>query len=194
MIYQGIKFKTKIINKIPPEHSGLEELKYWCREFHKFHLAPPYPGGSYGNLSFRVKKGEDAFIITGSKIGLKEKLTDDCFVKVSSCSLKNETICISGVKEPSSESMIHFAIYHQRKDINAIFHGHCEKILSNAHRLKIPETKKEEPYGTVELVEKVLEILNNKSFLIMKNHGFISLGKTMQEAGELALGMYQKCL
>ncbi len=194
MIYQGIKFKTKIIDKKTLKHSGLEELKCWCREFHKFHLAPPYPGGSYGNLSFRVKKGADAFIITGSKIGLKGKLTDDCFVKVSSCSLKSGTISISGVKEPSSESRIHFAIYHQRKDINAIFHGHCEKILSNAHRLKIPETKKEESYGTVELVQRVLEILNNKSFLIMKNHGFISLGETMEEAGKLALEIYKKCL
>ncbi len=194
MIYQGIKFKTKIINKKIPKHSGMEELKYWCREFHKFHLAPPYPGGSYGNLSFRVKKGEDSFIITGSKIGLKEKLTDACFVNVSSCNLKNETICISGVKEPSSESRIHFAIYHQRKDINAIFHGHCEKILSNARKLKIPETKKEELYGTTELVQRVLKILNNESFLIMKNHGFISLGKTMEEAGKLALEIYKKCL
>ncbi|MCK5535023.1 class II aldolase/adducin family protein [bacterium] len=194
MIYQGIKFKTKIINKEIPKHPGLEELKYWCREFHKFHLAPPYSGGSYGNLSFRVKKGEDSFIITGSKIGLKEKLSDDCFVKVLSSNLKAETIFISGIKEPSSESKLHLAIYRQRKDINAIFHGHCKKILSNADRLKIPQTQKEELYGTMELVQRVLEILDDKSFLIMKNHGFISLGKTMEKAGKLALEIHKKCL
>jgi ribulose-5-phosphate 4-epimerase/fuculose-1-phosphate aldolase len=116
MIYQGIKFRTEIIDREVPKDSRLKELKYWCKEFHRYGLAPPYEGGSYGNLSFRVHNGEDPFIITGSRIGLKNKLSDDCFVRVPSCNLGKRIVYVRGAREPSSESMFHFAIYHQRRD------------------------------------------------------------------------------
>ncbi|MBU1036460.1 class II aldolase/adducin family protein [Patescibacteria group bacterium] len=193
MTYQGVKFKTKMLGSEIPQDLRLEGLKDWCKKFHHYNLAPPYEGGSYGNLSFRLQDGQDQFIITGTKIGLKNELADDCFVRIQSCDLEKGTVYAHGMREPSSESMLHFAIYHQRKDVNAIFHGHCQKILSKASKLKITETVKEEPYGTVELVQGVLDILNDKSFLIMKEHGFISLGKNIKEAGELALQMYKKC-
>jgi len=192
MSYQGVKFRVEKVSADLPQDPRVKELKYWCKEFHRLNLAPPYDGGSYGNLSFRMQEGKDAFVITGSKIGLKEDLSDDCFVKVSSVDLSKGIVLAHGVKDPSSESMLHFAIYHQRKDVNAIFHGHSPKILKRADKLKIPKTKKERPYGTNELVFEVLKILDDKSFLVMKNHGFVSLGKTIKDAGELAREMHQK--
>lgn len=174
------KFKTHFLGTEIPSDPRLPELKYWCSQFHKFGLAPPYEGGSYGNLSFRLKKNE--FIITGSKIGLKENLGNDCFVRVVSCDFKNQIVSAYGKKEPSSESMLHYAIYEKRKDINAIFHGHNLSMLDK----NIPETKHAAPYGTIELVDSVLEIVNEGNLLIIKDHGFISLGKTMGEAGKLA--------
>jgi len=192
--YYGIKFTTKIITREVPKDLRIEELKYWCKVFHDYNLAPAYKGGSYGNLSFRLQNNEDPFIITGSRIGLKDKLAQDSFVTVSSCDLKGGIVYIHGVREPSSESMLHFAIYHQRKDVNAIFHGHSQEVLSCAGKLKIPQTEKEEPYGTIELIQRVLEVLDDESFLVMKNHGFISLGRSMKEAGETALQMYNRCL
>lgn len=194
MIYQGVKFRTEIVSKEVPKDPRIKELKYWCRVFHRYNLAPPYEGGSYGNLSFRLQNGKNPFIITGSRIGLKDASSDDCFVKVSSVDLEKGIVYAHGARESSSESMLHFAIYHQRKDVNVIFHGHSQEILSCVNKLKILETRQEEPYGTIELVQRVLEILNDESFLAMKNHGFISLGKTMKEVGELALQMYRKCL
>ncbi len=194
MTYQGVKFRIEIVRKEFPKDSMIEELKKWCREFHVHNFAPPYKGGSYGNLSFRLEDGKDSFIITGSRVGLKDQLSDDCFVKVSSVDLKKKIVYAYGMREPSSESMLHFAIYQARKDVGAIFHGHCQKILSNANKLKILETTKEEPYGTIELVQRVSEILDQESFVIMKNHGFVSLGRTMKDAGELTLQMLRKCL
>lgn len=194
MSYEGVKFRVKIISKKLPKDPRIKELKHRCGEFHRYNLAPPYEGGSYGNLSFRLQNGKDSFVITGSRIGLKNALTDDCFVKVSSVNLRKGIIYAHGTRKPSSESMLHFAIYHQKKDVNAILHGHSQEILFCAKKLKIPKTRQEEPYGTIELVQRVLEILDDESFLIMKNHGFISLGKTIEEAGELVLQIYRKCL
>ncbi len=183
MGYQGVKFKTELIGKEIPQDSRLKKLKYWCKQFSSQGLAPTYNGGSCGNLSFRLQEGEQQFIITASGIDLGDELSDDCFVKVENCDLKKGTVYASGAREPSSESILHFAIYQQRKDVQAIFHGHSKKILEQAEELGIAETTREEDYGTIELVQRVLEILNDKAFLIMKNHGFISLGRTMKEAG-----------
>ena len=194
MPHQGVKFRTEIISKEVPRDPRIKELKYWCREFHRYNLTPPHKSGSCGNLSFRLENDKDPFIITGSRIGLKDVLFDNCFVKVSSIDLETCIVRARGTREPSSESMLHFAIYHRRKDINAIFHGHSQKILSCVNKLKIPETKQEEPYGSIKLVQSVLEVLDNKSFLVIKKHGFISLGRTMKEAGELALQICRKCI
>ncbi len=186
-IYQGVKFKTVFRKREAPNNKNIEDIKYWCRIFHKKNLAPPYPGGSFGNLSFRIRNGENSFIITGSRIGLKNSLTNNSFVEVENCDFKNKIIYANGTREPSSESMLHFAIYKARPDINAIFHGHCAELLENAGKLEIPTTSKEEPYGTIELVNSVLEIIDKNDMVMMKNHGFIALGKTMKETGEITL-------
>lgn len=189
-IYQGVKFQTNFLEKIAPEHPNISELKKWCKIFHERELAPPYPGGSFGNLSFRTKN--NSFIITGSRIGLKNDLQNDSFVQIQKCDILQKTIYVIGTRKPSSETMLHTEIYRHRKDVNAIFHGHCPELLEKCARLKIPETSKEKPYGTIELVKSVLEILEENKMIMMKNHGFIALGKTMQEAGNTVLDFLAK--
>ncbi len=191
--YQGVKFKIETLSGEIPKDQRMEELKYWCKEFHEHNLAPPYEGGSCGNLSFRLRGGESQFIITGSRIGLKNKLRDNCFVTVSSIDLEKRIVYVHGIREPSSESMLHLEIYRRREDVNAIFHGHSQEILLSSDKLNLPQTAKEELYGTPELAQRVLEVLEDEYFLIMRNHGFISLGKTMGEAGELALQVLERC-
>lgn len=190
MTYHGVKFEVKAVDKNIPSGSRLKELKYWCRKFHDCNLAPAYKGGSYGNLSFRIRKGGNEFIITGSKIGLKDSLSDKCFVRVLKADLDKGVVYSRGAKEPSSESMLHYAIYKKRADVNAIFHGHCREILCSAGRLNMRQTRKKEPYGTLRLVNSVLESLGKEDFIIMKGHGFISMGKTMAQAGKRAINIY----
>jgi L-ribulose-5-phosphate 4-epimerase len=193
MAYKGVKFKIIRLDKKIPTGAKIKELKYWCRKFHDYNLAPPYEGGSYGNLSFRLKKGSNEFIITGSKIGLKDSLANKCFVRVSHVDLDKGIVYSHGIKEPSSESMLHFAIYQKRKDVNAVFHGHCSEILSHAKKLKFSQTGKKEPYGTLKLVKSVLKTLGNGNFIIMKGHGFISMGKTLKDSGSAAIKAYKRC-
>ena len=191
MAYHGVKFKTRLVDKKIPKDSRLKELKYWCKKFHDLKLAPPYKGGSYGNLSFRIKKGLNQFVITGTKIGLKDCLADNCFVRVSEVDLNKGIVYSHGVKFPSSESMLHFAVYKARPDANAVFHGHSKEILRNSKKLlHLPVTVKKEPYGTLKLVKSVLDSLGDNNLIIMKGHGFLSLGKTMQKAGKNLINLY----
>jgi hypothetical protein len=191
--YNGVKFKTILTELGSPADPRLDELRHWCRIFHDKNLAPAYTGGSYGNLSFRIKSGENKFIITGTCIGLKDRLTDDHFVKVTNCDLQNALVYAEGQRYPSSESMLHFSIYEQRREVNAIFHGHCRELLQSAKVLNIPETESEEAYGTIQLVKSVLKVTAKNNFICMKNHGFISLGISMKGAGERCLELLSAC-
>jgi ribulose-5-phosphate 4-epimerase/fuculose-1-phosphate aldolase len=158
---------------------------------------PKYAGGAYGNLSFRLNADQLQFVITAS--GIKDFSAKDAFVLVSKVDLDKQEVYCYGSRPPSSETMLHYLVYQQCKDINAIFHGHGETIMKLADKLGLPCTKKEEPYGTLALAQAVLEVLGGckdrispkvaagSSCVLMKNHGFVMVGKNMEEAGKAAL-------
>jgi len=183
-----VKFKTIFLSDEVPNDKEIEKLKNWCNQFHKNDLSLPKDGTSTGNLSFR---GEDGFIITATVLKTKENLSNDCFVRVVNYDIHKNTFYVEGVKEPSSESILHFLLYNTRGDINAIFHGHSKLISNNAEKLKLPVTEEEAPPGTIELANEVLSSLDN-NFIIIRNGGFVSLGTNMKEAGELALNTLKK--
>lgn len=187
------KFRIEFTAPAVPDDPRLTELKHWCSVFHRSGLAPLYEHGSFGNLSFRDRSGSNGFFITASGLQLKADLSNESFVKVSAVDLDRQLITAAGSLSPSSESMLHYAIYKGRKEINAVFHGHSPAILANCERLKLPTTVKEEPYGSLALVKNALVILGGHNFVILKDHGFISLGKTMQDAGEQTLAVLKSC-
>ena len=190
--YNGVKFTTIFAGSEIPQHHQLKELKNWCRIFHKKNLAPPYPNGSFGNLSFRIEQEKNNFIITGTQIGMKEQLSNDKFVEVVHCDLKRKIITVNGTREPSSETMLHFTVYNNFPRINAIFHGHSPELLAKSEKLNIPITEKKQEYGTVALADSVVQLIAKNNIIIMRDHGFVSVGKTMKEAGNLVLDYLEK--
>lgn len=189
-----VSFKTLFTDKHPPTDPAIAQLRYWCRRFHDLGLTPVFEESSLGNLSFRPEKDNNVFIITASQLKLKNDLTEDAFVTVHFCDPDTLTVHVSGLYEPSSESILHYEIYRKRPEINAIFHGHCEPILEQAEEMNIPVTTREEPFGSVALVRRVMKILDDNRFIVMRNHGFLALGDDMESAGEYAVRMYKECL
>jgi ribulose-5-phosphate 4-epimerase/fuculose-1-phosphate aldolase len=193
-IYQGVKFRVIFRQKEVQRHSILDELKIWCMVFDEKGLAPPYPGGSFGNMSMRIPGKKNHFFITATATGLKPDMCDELFVLVEEfCPLSN-MIWIRGTREPSSESFMHAMIYRSRPDVMAVFHGHSPEIIRNTTALGIPETIREEPYGTPALMNSVSQIMQNHNFFVMKNHGFVSLGHSACEAGNRAMEYHEKAL
>ncbi|VVB59748.1 L-fuculose phosphate aldolase [uncultured archaeon] len=183
--YVGVKFETVFVERRAPKHKCIKELIFWCRKFSEMGIAPKHAAGSYGNMSCRTPKG---FIITGASTN-HENMKETDFAEVLSVSGKQ--VRAIGLCAPSSESVMHHMIYSTRPDINAIFHSHDDIVLKNAKKLGIPVTEKEEPYGTPELMEQAKKLCMHDYF-ILKNHGIISLGKTMKEAGKRAVEMHKK--
>lgn len=192
--FHATKFRTEFLGSEIPKDNRIDGLRFWCSEFHRFNLAPLHKYGACGNLSFRITEGETPFIVTASGASFEGDIPRENFVLVQSCDLAEGTVYAEGSRRPSSESMLHFAIYDIRKDVNAVFHGHSPEILSRAQELHVVETAREEPYGSAALVQSILDVLDNELFIVIRNHGFISLGGTMKEAGDRALHIHGKSL
>jgi len=179
-IYSGPKFKTNYEKRIFVENENSLDLIRWCKTISKLGMAPNGEAGNAGNLSFRTDKG---FVITSAGARLDQVGINE-LVEVLNVDLEQNILTVIGIGEPSSESVMHSCIYEARSDINAIFHGHDDRILNNLKSLNIPETKVEIEYGTTSLAESVLDILGNNWFILLKNHGFVSMGNSMVDAGK----------
>lgn len=188
-IYKGVKFNTVFQERIIPQDNRIIKLKEWCERLARIGLSPKYNGSS-GNLSFRT---DDGFIITATNSDFSSLDIED-FVEVLGCDLDEKKVYVKGVKEPSSESILHNEIYSRRNDINAIFHCHDKLVLKLADKLGLKVTEKEQPYGSIALMWEVVKILNNCNYLVIRNHGILSFGATMKDAGNLILRKHFEAL
>ena len=171
------KLKINFISEEVPDDKNIKDLKNWFDKFLKNNLID-LENNSLG-LSFRT---DDGFIITAK----------DSFVLIFNYDVYNNTLFVEGKEQPPLESIMHYLIYNTRGEMNVIFHGHHNLIVKNANKLKLPVTKNDPEPGTMEFANEVLDIIGDNNFVIIKNHGFVSLGRTMKEAGELALSILKK--
>jgi L-fuculose-phosphate aldolase len=170
-IYVGTKFRTVTMRPDPPRN---DELLEWCRLW----AAAGFIGKAMGNLSARHETG---FLITPTGSD-PAKLTPADLVYVMNAEYAPPTLTVAGRHEPSSESLMHAAIYAARPAIGAVFHGHSNQMLAEAGRLGLPVTQRERPYGTPAMADAVLDVLSGHAVVIMRNHGFVALGRSMAEA------------
>lgn len=196
MSYEGVKYRTIFSSNSIPEDPRIDDLRKWCKIFNKKHLAPSYPGGTHGNMSFRVMPGKPEIVITAARTNFAEDLSDDSFFKINHIDFEKMKVFAEGAtnRKPSSETLLHFSIYQQRPNVQAILHGHCKSITKNPEKMNIPTTKEFVESGTMVIVESVLEIIDDHPFIEIKDHGFLSLGSTIEEAGNLAMEMLEKSL
>ena len=199
--YSGVKFQVAL-DKHPPEFSSYEarladELCYWGRVFARHGMSPEYEHGgktgSAGNLSFRTLCG---FAIKPTGVRLSS-LSRRSLVSVFFSDFSQGRVVAQGLHSPSSEASLHSAIYAARPGVNAIFHGHDEAVLKAAGKLGVPVTEKEEAYGTAGLAHSALRLLSRypwSHYFVLKNHGFVSLGAGMHEAGQVALDMHERAV
>ncbi len=191
--YQGVKFQCSRTNPSFNYDEKLEDLNQWVYLFTELGLAPLHKTGAYGNQSYRT--GPSSFIITRSEMSPQKQLNVEDYVHITGFVAKDNTFITEGLATPSSESFLHNSLYGTLPHINTIFHGHSSLLGNYAQQLDIPVTKQYQDYGTPELANSALQMTKQShDFFILKDHGFVSLGKNMETAGKMTLDYYLKLI
>ncbi len=176
-IYDGVKFETRFVERRPPDAESAHALLGWCRAFlaHGFATATE----ASGNLSCRWGGG---MIITPTHVSFADLQVED-LVEVVSLEPHPGPVSVRGTREPSSEVRMHAAIYGARPDVQAVFHGHAAAIVAKGEEGAFPCTATELPYGTDALAQAAVALARSEPFFVLRNHGFVATGATMEEAG-----------
>jgi L-fuculose-phosphate aldolase len=192
--YQGVKFGHRRTGDSFISNDGqLAALNRWAYLFSELGLAPVHAGGAYGNQSYRT--GDSSFVITRSGMSPTEELKQDNFCHVVDFDEATHTFIYEGKAIPSSECLLHHALYKSQPQINAILHGHSALFNRFANRLNIPVTASFQQYGTPELAESALALMDGVTrFFILKEHGFVALGEDLEQAGNLTLDSFSKLI
>ncbi len=188
--YQGVKFGLRrTADFFDGDHNQLITLNRWAHLLSELGLTPIHGDGAYGNQSFRT--GPGSFVITRSGMIPTQELDLDNFCQVDDFEETTRTFVYQGKTIPSSESLLHRALYQAEPRINAILHGHSALFNRYAERLNIPVTASFEPYGTPELAESALALLDGVTrFFLLKDHGFVALGEDIEQAGQVTLAAF----
>jgi ribulose-5-phosphate 4-epimerase/fuculose-1-phosphate aldolase len=191
--YQGVKFQHQQTKTVFSYDHRLPLLNHWAYLFSQLGLAPIHANGAYGNHSYRT--GETSFIITKSAMIPAKILQPQDFCHIIGFEEHTTTFITEGTATPSSESFLHNALYKSLPHINSILHGHCSLLNIYADALNIPVTKKFQDYGTRELAESALDLVDQTIlFFILKDHGFVCLGEDIDSAGKLTLKYLSKLI
>jgi L-fuculose-phosphate aldolase len=153
--------------------------------------AQGYVFGTWGNVSVRLDDGN--ILITPSKVDYAVMKPEDLPV------IAPDGHIVSGTRLPTSEREIHRGMMNQRPDIGAVIHTHSPYAMAccalggeipvfseEMCQLlggPIPISERFVPSDAhVELGEVVCKSFGNANALLIRNHGPIALGRTLEEA------------
>ncbi|WP_367388338.1 class II aldolase/adducin family protein [Lewinella sp. LCG006] len=147
-----------------------------------------YPDGiGFGNISERIGTGE-TFFISGSATGGIPVLGPEQIAKVTAVVAKENKLWCSGPVVASSESMSHAVIYEKLPWVKGVIHIHHLELWQHLLH-KVPTTPADAPYGTPEMVDGIVHLLETtdlpeRKLFVMEGHeeGIFAFGKNLEEA------------
>lgn len=165
--WRSLLFRLKLIGQIPEKYNGL----------------------GYGNISQRLQPDSSRFLISGTQTGHIENLQSKHFAIVESASPIHNTIRSSGPSKPSSEALTHASIYLHEPNVKAVIHIHCPELWHNTESLRLPHTRADIAYGSVEMAEAVEQLfisgqLKQLPLFSMLGHedGIVAFGESLTNA------------
>ena len=185
-VFEEFKEKNKFFDQ--PIKKFKKEIVSTCKRL----LNDGHVIGSAGNVSIRIKSGDEEFVlITPSNVNYEEMEPDDILI------INLEGKVVEGERNPSVEKHLHLGIYKEREDVNAIIHSHgiYSTILSTL-KLSLPPAMEEiVPYlggevvcaeygeaGSEELADNVKGSLEDRNAVILANHGSLCCGSHLEGA------------
>jgi ribulose-5-phosphate 4-epimerase/fuculose-1-phosphate aldolase len=203
----GIKFQMDLSPGEPLPEATISELNAWRHILARLKLIGAYPDGvGYGNISRRLapvdtSKEERQFVITGTGTGGLATLTGQHYTVVTACYPEQNLVVATGPISPSAETMTHDAVYALDSAINWVIHVHSAEIWKQRQVLKLPATRQEVPYGSVEMTQEVRRLFeeteaHQQGIFAMDGHedGIVSFGQTADEAASIMISTLARAL
>ncbi len=191
-----IKYERHFTPSTPLEPDEYSTLEKWRKKLFNLKLIGEYPKVciGYGNLSQKVRTSDSIeFIITATQTGKFADLSGEHYTLVEGYDFEKNLIKAKGVLDASSEALTHASIYECSKDINVVFHIHDKEIWTKMLEQNFESTPPDVPYGTIEMVKAVRELIKGRSsgVFAMAGHedGIVSWAKSHDEAGKLILDL-----
>jgi L-fuculose-phosphate aldolase len=146
-------------------------------------------GGTAGNVSARC--GKDLLAITATGVPYDTMTLDHVIV------VDHEGEPVVGDAPPSTEMLLHVAIYRARPDVGAVMHTHSlyasalaatgasvppiidEMVVYLGDSIQVSEYAFP---STEELGERVVDALGERNAALIRNHGLVAVGRTPVEA------------
>lgn len=181
--YIGVKFEAiQSSEELPRKTTDLYPVfSRTCDRLKAHNMTPT----NAGNLSIRCTGG---LIISASGCNLG-CIEQEELIFVEHCDAEAKHVLYRGPIKPSSESIMHWLIYEDRRDAQAIIHAHDEfatrpELLAG----EVVESKREEPYGTIELARMAIETFQRaERIIVLKNHGYIAIGPDLDRTCDLVV-------
>ncbi len=183
-------FRVRQRSGDPPDAPAIPALIALAHDLANLGLMPSYGIGDHGNLSCRAPEG---FIIT-ARATRKARLTPQEFARIVDCARGEEGMILvcDGLRLPSTDALLHWRLYQARPDIGAIVHAHDTEVLAAAPALGLPVTDVSARFNSHELVEDVVRLAAGTNYLLMRDHGCVALGSSLEAAAELVLQWYRR--
>ncbi|ACK73109.1 class II aldolase/adducin family protein [Gloeothece citriformis PCC 7424] len=200
MIDEGyVKYQCHWVNSPSITREEIEDLNQWRNQFYQLGLIGQYDNGiGFGNVSIRCLDNPHQFIISGTKTGGLEQLTEKQYTLVTDYNWQENWLTCRGLIEASSEALTHAAVYTANPNINAVIHVHHLQLWKTLMN-KVPTTAENIPYGTPEMAQEIIRLcqmgnLKEAKILVMRGHeeGIIAFGRNLDEAGNLLLLMFKQ--
>ncbi len=198
----------RIIGKLRMDDLTYTHLSSRLENEQEFALSP------FG-MRFKYVKPKDLlkFNLKGDLLPPEKALSvhDDLYILFGKKMVK-KLLCIKNYEKPNFNKTgfaIHSSIYKARKDVNAIIHLHTKETIAvgssksgvlpvSQHALHFYERISYHSYDSLilnpqEEEAKLIQDLGNNNVMMLQNHGFITIGKTIWEALFYAYHLQKAC-
>ena len=180
---QGDLFEAVITHHDIPRDPRVPLLIWWAARLSELGLTPSYGPGDHGNLSCRTPDG----LLVTARATTKSRLRPEDVVEIVGVDRTPSGVLVRcrGARLPSTDTLLHLTVYQRRPDIHAILHGHDAHALAKAHELKLPMTSRSAARASHALIEEICELVTRDEYVLLRDHGFLALGRSLDDAGEL---------
>lgn len=157
----------------------------------------------FGHVTARVPGDDEHFLMKPHQIGLEEITADNLIT----CNLEGEKV--AGDAPRHIEVFIHSEVLRVRPDLHAVVHTHAPSAVAfSALGIPLQGIGHEGTYfhagipvftETADLIidqargKAVARAMADSDVLIMRNHGIVTAGRTIEEATVLALYLERAC-